>query len=61
MDVHSISTHCSRTEFVGTAVLDTIRLVISGNDDTLLKQMQIGLELLIAMGSYPKIPGTPYL
>lgn len=22
---------------------------------------QIGLELLIAMGSYPEIPGTPYL
>lgn len=61
MDVHSISTHCSRTKFVGTAVLDTIGLVISGIDDTLLKQMQIGLELLIAMGSYPEIPGTPYL
>lgn len=42
MDVHSISTHCSRTEFVGTAVLDTIGLVISGIDDTLLKQMKIG-------------------
>ena len=24
MDVHSISTKCTRTEFVGTAVLDTI-------------------------------------
>lgn len=42
MDVHSISTHCSRTEFVGTAVLDTIGLVISGIDATLLKQMKIG-------------------
>jgi len=42
MDVHSISTHCSRTEFVGTAVLDTIGLVISGIDDTLLAQMNIG-------------------
>lgn len=28
MDVHSISTKCARTEFVGTAVLDTIGLVI---------------------------------
>ena len=40
MDVHSISTKCARTEFVGTAVLDTIGLVISGVDDTLLKEMQ---------------------
>lgn len=44
MDVHSISTHCRRTEFVGTAVLDTIGLVISGIDDTLLKQMNIGTK-----------------
>ena len=42
MDVHSISIHCTRTEFVGTAVLDTIGLVISGIDDTLLKEMNIG-------------------
>ena len=40
MDVHSISTKCTRTEFVGTAVLDTIGLVISGVDDTLLKEIQ---------------------
>lgn len=42
MDVHSISTHCTRTEFVGTAVLDTIGLVISGIDETLLEQMKVG-------------------
>lgn len=42
MDVRSISMHCSRTEYVGTAVLDTIGLVISGIDDTLLAQMNIG-------------------
>ena len=42
VDVHSISTHCTRTEFVGTAVLDTIGLVISGIDETLLEQMNIG-------------------
>lgn len=41
MDIHSISTHCTRTEFVGTAVLDTIGLVISGIDDTLLSQMNL--------------------
>ena len=32
IDVKSISTHCTRTEFVGTTVLDTIGLVISGID-----------------------------
>ena len=42
MDVHSISMNCKRTEFVGTAVLDTIGLVISGMDETLLKQMNVG-------------------
>ena len=42
IDVHSISTHCTRTEFVGTAVLDTIGLVISGIDETLLDKMNIG-------------------
>ena len=42
MDVHSISMHCTRTEFVGTAVLDTIGLVISGIDEGLLEQMNIG-------------------
>ena len=29
IDVHSISTHCTRSEFVGTAVLDTIGLVMA--------------------------------
>ena len=42
IDVKSISTHCTRTEFVGTTVLDTIGLVISGIDDTLLKEMNVG-------------------
>lgn len=44
MDVHSISMHCTRTEFVGTAVLDTIGLVISGIDSTLLKELNIGTK-----------------
>ena len=35
IDVHKISTNCTRNEFVGTAVLDTIGLVISGIDDDL--------------------------
>ena len=42
MDVKSISMNCTRTEFVGTAVLDTIGLVIPGVDDTLLEQMNVG-------------------
>lgn len=42
MDVKSISTHCTRTEFVGTTVLDTIGLVISGIDSHLLEEMKIG-------------------
>ena len=42
MDVRLISRDCTRTEFVGTAVLDTIGLVIPGADDSLLKQMDIG-------------------
>ena len=42
MDVHTISMNCKRTEFVGTAVLDTIGLVIAGVDDTLLQQMNVG-------------------
>lgn len=44
MDIRSISTNCTRTEFVGTAVLDTIGLVISGVDETLLKEMNVGTK-----------------
>lgn len=44
MDVKSISMNCKRAEFVGTAVLDTIGLVIAGADDTLLSQMNIGTQ-----------------
>lgn len=42
IDLQQISTQCTRTEFVGTAVLDTIGLVISGIDETLLEKMNIG-------------------
>lgn len=41
MDVKSISMNCTRPEFVGTAVLDTIGLVIPGVDSSLLEQMNI--------------------
>lgn len=42
MDVRQISMNCTRTEFVGTAVLDTIGLCIAGVDDELLETMAIG-------------------
>ena len=42
MDIKSISMDCTRPEFVGTAVLDTIGLVIPGVDDALLDQMDVG-------------------
>ena len=44
MDLSKISTHCTRTEFVGTAVLDTIGLVISGVHEDLLKEMNVGTK-----------------
>ena len=57
MDFHSISTKCTRTEFVGTAVLDTIGLVISGVDDTLLHAMNIG-EKYRCLGVYSSRTGA---
>ena len=40
-------------------------LAVSGDASAaktaVLNARQIGLELLIAMGSYPEIPGTPYV
>ena len=50
IDVHKISTNCTRNEFVGTAVLDTIGLVISGIDDTLLETMNRIAEGYQGMG-----------
>lgn len=44
MDVKSISMNCTRTEFIGTAVLDTIGLVIAGIDEALLEQMNVGKD-----------------
>lgn len=44
MSLENISTQCTRTEFVGTAVLDTIGLVISGINETLLQKMNIGTK-----------------
>lgn len=53
IDIKNISTHCTRSEFVGTAVLDTIGLVISGIDDTLLKEMNVGRSIIVWDYSVP--------
>lgn len=57
MDVKSISMNCTRTEFVGTAVLDTIGLVIPGIDATLLSHMNVG-EQYHALGLFSSRTGA---
>ena len=46
-------------------VIAEVILAISGDasavKEAVLQARQIGLELLIGMGSYPEIPGEPYL
>ena len=42
MDLNTFMGKCTRTEFVGTSVLDTIGLVISGIAGTLLSKMNVG-------------------
>lgn len=53
------------TPSLGTSHSNEVILALSGTADAakeaVLSARQIGLELLIAMGSYPEIPGTPYL
>lgn len=66
MDVRNISMNCTLTEFVGTAALDSIALVIGGVDDKLHEKMGIPekyqtLGVFSSMGSYPDIPGRPFL
>ena len=49
----------------GTRHSNEVILGISGDASAVkaavLEARQVGLELLIGMGSYPEIPGTPYL
>ena len=49
----------------GTSHSNEVILAFSGEasavKSAVLEARQIGLELLIAMGSYPEIPGVPYL
>ncbi len=48
-----------------TSHSNEVILVITGDasavKNAVLEARQIGLELLISMGSYPEIPSTPYL
>ena len=50
---------------IGTSHSNEVILGISGDASAVkaavLEARQVGLELLIGMGSYPEIPGTPYL
>ena len=49
----------------GTSHSNEVILALSGDasaaKEAVLSARQVGLELLIGMGSYPEIPGTPYL
>mgnify|MGYP003291564244 CR=1 FL=1 len=53
------------TPSIGTSHSNEVILAISGDASAVkaavLEARQIGLELLISMGTYPEIPGTPYL
>ena len=53
------------TPDIGTSHSNEVILALSGDasavKEAVLEARQIGLELLIGRGSYPQIPGTPYL
>ena len=57
INVHDISMNCQLTEFVGTAVLDSIGLVIGGVDRQLHKQMGIP-EKYRALGVFSSRTGA---
>ena len=53
------------TPSIGTSHSNEVIVAFSGDASAVkaavLEGRQVGLELLISMGSYPEIPGTPYL
>lgn len=65
MKASSVKIASYMTPDMGTAHSNEVILALSGDagatKEAVLNARQIGLELLIAMGSYPEIPGTPYL
>ena len=61
----AVNITCYMTPSIGTSHSNEVILGISGDASAVkaavLEARQVGLELLIGMGSYPEIPGTPYL
>ena len=53
------------TPSIGTSHSNEVIIAFSGEatavKEAVLESRQIGLELLISMGTYPQIPGTPFL
>ena len=53
------------TPSIGTSHSNEVILAVTGDasavKEAVLKAREIGLQLLISMGSYPEIPGTPFL
>ena len=53
------------TPSIGTSHSNEVILAVTGDasavKEAVLTARQVGLELLISMGSYPEIPGTPFL
>ena len=65
MKASAVNITCYMTPSIGTSHSNEVILGISGDASAVkaavLEARQVGLELLIGMGSYPEIPGTPYL
>ena len=53
------------TPSIGTSHSNEVILAVTGDasavKEAVLTAREIGLQLLISMGSYPEIPGTPFL
>ena len=65
MKASAVNITCYMTPSIGPSHSNEVILGISGDASAVkaavLEARQVGLELLIGMGSYPEIPGTPYL
>ena len=63
--VLTVNITCYMTPSIGTSHSNEVIIAISGDASAVkaavLEGRQTGLELLIGMGTYPEIPGTPYL
>ena len=65
LDMDWISITQYMTPNIGTSHSNEVIIAISGDASAVkaavLEGRQTGLELLIGMGTYPEIPGMPYL